>query len=68
MTFCSLSVFRGMDYVLLLILVLGDVLSRNQPGATLVPLGGIFTGQKQNDRQIFQGQIKFFNKWSQLKV
>ena len=26
-------------------------------GATLAPLGGIFKGQKQNGRQIFQGQI-----------
>ena len=33
------SVFRGMDDVLCLILILWDVPSRNQPGATLAPLG-----------------------------
>ena len=62
------SVFRGMGDVLWLSMVLRDVLSRNQPGATLAPLGGIFEGQKQNGRQICQGQIWFFNKWSQEQV
>jgi len=31
--------FRGMDDVLWLIMILWDVLSKNQPGATLAPLG-----------------------------
>ena len=35
-----------MDDVLRLIMVLRDVLSRNQPGATLAPLGGDFLRAK----------------------
>ena len=41
MAFFNLSVFRGMDDVLWLILVLDGVISRNQPVATLAPLGAI---------------------------
>ena len=33
------SMFRGMDDVLWLIMILWDVLSKNQPGATFSPLG-----------------------------
>ena len=36
------SVFRGMDDVLWLILILWDFPSRNQPDATVAPLGGFF--------------------------
>ena len=42
MNFFNSSMFRGMDDVLWLILVLRDVLGRNQPDATLAPLGGMF--------------------------
>ena len=49
------SVFRGMDDVLWLIVILWDVPSRNQSGATLAPLGEILKSNKQNDRQILQG-------------
>ena len=49
------SVFRGMDDVLWLMLILWDVSSRKQLGATLALLGGIFQGQNKNGRQKFQG-------------
>ena len=38
--------FFGMDDVLWLILVLWHVLSKNQPGATLAPLGNFVYGPK----------------------
>lgn len=47
-----ISMFRGMNDVLWLIMVLWHILSRNQPGATLAPLGEIFyTYQNQNGRR-----------------
>ena len=46
MGFGSPSVFRGMDDVLWVILILWYVLSQNQPGATLAPLGKICYGPK----------------------
>ena len=36
-----------MDDVLWLILILWGVPNRNQPGATLAPLGGIFKGKNK---------------------
>ena len=43
--------FRGIDDVLWWILVIWYVLSRNQVGATLAPLGIIFMGPKKKGYQ-----------------
>ena len=50
----SLRVFCGMDDVLWLILVPWHVLSRNQPGATLAPLGKLFSSAVPSGSGDFQ--------------
>ena len=63
MTFCSSSVFRGMDDVLWLILVLGDILSRNQPGATL----GFFKGKNKMAAIYFKVKYNFLTNEARNK-
>ena len=48
-----------LNAVLWLILVLRGVRSRNQPGATLTPLGGIFKGKNKMPARYFKVKYDF---------